>query len=382
MSFYTGPGGRCPEDIPFPAAMTALLEYLEPSTQPGRLSGEPGVPDGRPVFGCRTCRFLPPGCKVPCTYAFFIGVTGVAAFLSWKPGWEGDNVEIMYMSDDPGAPFERAFRAAGYEFAFHGVGSGPGRDTEEHCRREILTSLGRGRPVLAFGPVGPPEAALVTGYDESGDVLIGWSFFQGMPEFGAGVEFEPTGQFRVRDWFRYPPGFSFITIGEQRPRPSLAETYRQALGWLLQVARTPVTFGDRHNGLAAYTAWAQHLLRDGDFPDDEAVLRQRYDVHNQVVGMVAEARWYGSQFLIQASDGDIVPYRMTEDLLNAAAGYAAEHELMWRLWELVGGLGNPDAHRRFADPAVRREMVQVIQAARDKSAAAARHIESALARAT
>jgi len=43
-------------------------------------------------------------------------VSGVASFLSWKPGWEGDNVEIMYMSDDPAAPFDRAFRAAGYEY--------------------------------------------------------------------------------------------------------------------------------------------------------------------------------------------------------------------------------------------------------------------------
>ena len=54
-------------------------------------------------FGCRSCRPVRPGCRIPCTYAFFIGVTGVASFLNWKPGWEMDNVEIMYMSDDPAA---------------------------------------------------------------------------------------------------------------------------------------------------------------------------------------------------------------------------------------------------------------------------------------
>lgn len=147
VSFYSGGGPRCPEDICFPAVMTALVDYLG---KPGR--DDPGR--GATHLGCRTCRPLPPGAKVPCTYAHFIGVTGVAAFLSWKPGWAGDNVEIMYMSDDPRAPFERAFRAAGYAFDVHGAGAGLGRATEDHCRREIIASLRRGRPVLALGPVG------------------------------------------------------------------------------------------------------------------------------------------------------------------------------------------------------------------------------------
>jgi hypothetical protein len=358
VHFYDG-GPRCPEDIPFPSVMRALMEYL-----------------GEEDFGCRSSRTLQPGCKIACSYAFFIGVSGVASFLSWKPGWEGDNVEIMYMSDDPGAPFERALQAAGYEYQI--VGMEEGRDNEAFFREQIVESIQAGRPVLAFGPIGPPESAIVTGYDEGGDVLIGWSFFQDMPEFNAGVEFEPSGQFRKRDWFNYQPEFSFILIGQKKQRPPLSETYRRALEWMLQVARTPVTFGDRHNGLGAYTAWAEQLLRDEDFPDDEAILRQRHEVHNNVVGMVAEARWYGAQFLIQASDPEILHFGMAEDLLHAAACYAGEHDLMWKLWDLAGGNGNPDAYRYFADPAVHRQMVPIIQQARDKDAQAADHIERAL----
>lgn len=363
VEFYKG-GPRCPEDIPFPAVMRALTEYL-----------------GDRDLGCRSCRGLEPGCKIPCSYAHFIGVSGVASFLSWKPGWEMDNVEIMYMSDDPAAPFDRAFEAAGYATDSSGSGA-PGQESEESCRSRIMASIQEGKPVLAFGPIGPPESALVTGYDEGGDVLIGWSFFQDMPEFNAGVEFEPTGEFRKRDWFDYAPGFSFITIGRKQERPSLAEIYRKALAWMLQVARTPKTFGDRATGLAAYDAWADQLLRDEEFPDDEAVLRQRHDVHNNVVGLVAEARWYGSLFLIEAgtSDYEKQDFCRTEDLLRAAACYAAEHALMWRLWDLVGGNGNPDAYRRFADPAVRREMALVIRKAKEKSAQAAEHIEAALAK--
>jgi hypothetical protein len=343
--------------------MRALMEYL-----------------GEEDLGCRVCRSLQPGCKVPCSYAFFIGVTGVASFLSWKPGWEGGNVEIMYMSDDPCAPFERAFQAAGY--AYEMIGAGAGGADEVLLRRRIVESIRQARPVVAFGPIGPPEAALIIGYDEGGDVLIGWSFFQNVPAFNAGVDFESTGQFRKRDWSHYRDGFRCLLVGQKQERPTLAETYRRALEWMLQVTRTPVTLGVRHNGLAAYVAWAEHLLRDGDFPDDEVVLRQRHDVHDMAVGLVAEARWYGSQFLIQASNPDILHHSLAGDLLHAAACYAAEHDLMWQLWGLAGGNGNPEAFVRFADPAVRREMVPVIHEARQKDAQAAMHIERALARAT
>jgi hypothetical protein len=358
VKFFDG-GPRCPEDIPFPSVMRALMEY-----------------SGDEEFGCRSCRAVEPRCRVPCSYAFFIGVTGVASYVNWKPGWEGDNVEIMYMSDEPAAPFDRALRAAGYAYQIHA----PEGDYDL-MRRSIVESIQGGRPVVSFGPIGPPEAALITGYDEGGDVLMGWSFFQGIPPFSDGVELEPTGEFRKRDWRSYPPGFSFITVGERTERPPIKETCREALTWMLQVSRTPATFGGRCNGLAAYDAWAEQILRDDDFPRDDKVLFQRHDVHNNQVGFLAEARWYGSQFLIGLTTGgdDLIHRDAIEDLYHAAALYAGEHALAWRLWDLAGGNGNPEAWRRFADPAVRRRMAPIIREARDKDAAAALHIERALA---
>lgn len=270
------------EDIPFPSVMRALMERL-----------------GEEACGCRVCRPTPPGCGIRCSYAFFIGVTGVASFLNWKPGWQADNVEIMYMSDDLAAPFDRAFQAAGYAYQ----GYGPEASTEQQ-RLQIMASIQRGRPVIAFGPIGRPEAALITGHDEGGDVLVGWSFFQGIPGFNDEVGFEPTGEFRVRKWTCYPPGFSFLIIGEKlESPPALRDTYRRALESMLQVARTSMTFGDRRNGIAAYDAWADQLLREEDFPRDDGVLFQRHDVHNSVVGFVAEARWYGAEFLASMAEG-------------------------------------------------------------------------------
>ena len=62
---------------------------------------------------------------------------------------------------------------------------------------------------------------------------------------------------------------------------------------------------------------------------------------------------------------------------HAAACYAAEHDLMWKIWDLAGGISNPDAYRAMADPAVRSAMADIIRQAREQDAIAADHIEQA-----
>jgi hypothetical protein len=66
------------------------------------------------------------------------------------------------------------------------------------------------------------------------------------------------------------------------------------------------------------------------------------------------------------------------EVLHAAARYAAEHDLMWQIWELVRGIGNPEAYRVMADPAVRRAMADLVRQARQQDAQAAEHTERAL----
>ena len=97
VHFYEG-GKRCPEDIILPSVMRAILEFL-----------------GEEDYGCKHCLAQNPDCKVLCTYAYLVGVSGAASFLSWKGGWHGDNVAPTYMSADPKAPERRIFDAIGYE---------------------------------------------------------------------------------------------------------------------------------------------------------------------------------------------------------------------------------------------------------------------------
>lgn len=360
IAFYEG-GARCPEDICFPSALRASLEYL----------GE--------NLGCRHIAARNMTTRLDCAYSYILGVSGSASFLSWKQGWQPDSADIRYMPGGLVEPLRRTFEAVGHAYEWVPKAEEPAG--EALFRAKIMASIrDQGRPVLSFGVLAPPECGIITGYDEGGDVLIGWNFFQRFPEFNAGLEFEPSGYYRKRDWFKDTIGL--VVIGDKVPTRPLAEIYHDALQWALEVTRIPqvVTVDATHaNGLAAYSAWAEALSHDEAFEGQpDATLRERHMAHESAVGNVAEARWYGGQFLRDAVEH--VHYNMTEDILKAAACYAAEHALMWKLWDLAGGNGNPDAYKNFAKPAVRREMIPIIQEARAKDIEAADHLERALAR--
>ncbi len=354
VNFYEG-GQRCPEDFAFPSSLRACLEFM----------GE--------NYGCDHFTAPQEPLKLCCTYAYIMSACGYAFSLGWKPGWHLDNNSILLMSADSEEPFRRAFQAVGHNYEI--ISKQEDRSDEALFRRSIIESISnKRRPLLGFGVVGPPECCIITGYDENADVLIGWNFFQNMPEFNAGTEFEPSGYFRKKGWFENT--HSLIIIREKQELPPKGELYRMILKWALEVARTPVVHG-RSNGLAAYQTWAEHVLRDENFPaNNKDVLREHHAVHDDAVGMVAEARWYASLFLPQIARTEAW---MAEDLLRAASCYAAEHDLMWKIWGLVGGIGREEPKfMKMADSNVRRQIAQVILQARDKDIEAGNHIERAL----
>ena len=232
IHFYEG-GHFCPEDICFPSALRACLEYL-------------GDPIG--------CKYTSPPTRglALCGYSFLVGTAGGAFALYWSPDWEMNNAIACLAAATDDAPYRRALESVGYGCEI--VHKEPGRDNEAVFRERIIASIAEKRhPVIAFGVIEPPEAAIIAGYDVGGDLLIGWSFFQGMPQFNAGLEFEPSGYLRKRNWFGSTK--SLVIIGDKRQAPKLADVYKEALRWNIEVARRPEVNGIP-NGWAAYTAWA------------------------------------------------------------------------------------------------------------------------------
>jgi hypothetical protein len=347
---------RCPESHPFPSCVRACLEYLGEDLGFSRID----------VHGQEW--------RLDTTYVYLMGTTGTAFGLNWKPGWHMDNPDLAHISHDPLAPIRRGLTALGRDFEI--VEKGAGGDEESRFCERITTSIRtHGRPVIAKGVLGPPVDCLITGFDEGGDVLIGWSYFQKTKEFAAGVQFEPNGYFRRRGWCA--DTHRLIVLGERHAAPPAREVYRDALQWALTVARTPVTGGDRHNGIAAYRAWADAIVEDSEFVGRRtADLRHRYHVHQDAVGTVAEGRWYAHNFLLKV----LADVKAPEVLSEAARCYDEEHTLMWKLWGLVGGPGASDRKARlFADPVIRRGTADLILMAQEQDRRAAESIERALA---
>ena len=340
---------RGPEDVPLASTLRACVQYLTR----GERAGDRG-PER--------------------SYACFMGTTGAAFRLSWREGWHGDNSAAWLASNDILAVFRRGFAAAGYNVDIV-CGAEDGKDSFHDRVVEAIAE--HGRPVIAHGVVGPPEEAIIAGYDEDGDVVIGWSHFQDHEPYASDGEFEPNGMYRKPDWI--PDTWDLMLFGEPTERPPAARIYRDALEWALEIMRTPITYGDRHNGIAAFDAWANQLLRDEDFDtDDMAVLEHQFSAHDDSVLVVAEGRWYGSQFLEAAAEA--LP-GAAEEIGRAATACVAQHDLMWKVWGCLGGNGRSEAHvRRLADTDARREIVALLTQARQDDERIAADIEAALAR--
>ncbi len=316
---------------------------------------------------------------------YIMGASGAAFRLLWKDGWFPDNLDPRLMRKDENEPLRHAFEAVGYECEF--IGLEEGRDNKAYFRDRIIESIrDKNHPVLGFGivPGSPPECCIIAGYDEYGEVLIGWNYDQGSPE-DKRREFEPSGYFRSRNWLTEDTD-GIIIIGEKTQRPPQGEVYRKALKWALEVVRTPSIQDyigrDRYNGLEAYTAWADDLLRDEDFPaNDMKKMGWIMMCHDDNVNVVAEGRWCAMQFLRQIAETESA---MAEDLLAAAECYEAEYNLMRQCWDLLPNYGPETRSERqkrvLATPEYRQKIVPLILQARDKDAEAADHIERALAR--
>lgn len=345
---FEAEGGRCPELTPFPSCLRACLEFL----------GED--------HGAREIQAHGSAWRLDELYVTLMGTSGAAFRLSWMPGWSLDNVDIQYTSNDPAAPFQRAFEAVGYGCE---IVCGNKLENEVGLAHPVLESIARGVPVLGFGVVGPPECCILAGYEDEGNAVTGWSFFQGFEEFNQDITLLDCGQFRKGDWVRDLQGLIFI--GGKLAAPDPAEIRRQSLYWALAVARTPWVFPDRHKGIAAYKAWAEHLLRDEDFRGlDQETLRLRLDVHDDAAMSVAEGRWYAARYMEQTAG--YLPWA-AEELARAAAHYDRIHDRVWDMWALVGGIGRDDEKAlKLAEPQVRRDAARIIEelAGLDEKAAA------------
>lgn len=173
IGFYAG-GPRPPMDDTFSGALGACLEYLGQDLGLGRL--DRSADETAHAVHCR-----------------IMGLVGSAFKLAVDPDRNLAATSHAGGVAEPWLAIQAAVRSTGFEPRIWRRG-----DSEAIARERLLESLEQGRPAIAMGVAGPPEFAVLTGYESSEDAAIGWSYFQDWPEFAQGLEKEPNGMFRDR----------------------------------------------------------------------------------------------------------------------------------------------------------------------------------------
>ena len=253
------------------------------------------------------------------------------------------------------------------------------REGNQAVRGLVLGSIREGRPVVASlsvsGTRWAPEWSLITGYDDGGDTLIGWSCFQNEEREKEELEFEPEGCFRKRDWEK--DALAVVRISGTKAQASEGESPgRKVLEYGIDLSRGSIS-GNESWGVETYERWACAVEDEENETVTEDVLKGRLQYHTRFIGHLAAQKWYASSYLRDMekrvwSDSDV---------LHAAGNYVTIHELMWECWKVAGGYWRdpiPEVEK-FRDVGARREITGIIREAGKLDQAAAGHMEAALA---
>jgi len=308
-------------------------------------------------------------------YCYFAAVTGEAfrflEFMGLGQADEGRSIAERYGNMSIADLYGHALEAAGLEFVLYAQPL-----ERATVQRQIVESLrDRRTPVIGIGVFGPPEPFLITGYDDDGDILMGWSHFQGEQKGNPDVGFEPTGEFRLRHWQQAIRGVVVVT--GKKERPALRDIYRGALERGIRELRTAGA-PEAPLGVAAMERWAVHLEKEEDYAGfSESQWQQAQSNHGGTAGDLAERRALAASFLELARR--VFP-EAPHDLRLAQAAFQGSHDTVYEIWETVAKSGpfDPDLGK-FMDPARRATMAGLVRRLAELDRRGVRSLERALA---
>ncbi len=313
--------GRTPESFTLPACMTSLMEFIgeDVSWQTIHAHGREYAKRG--------------------LYDALLAASGMAFGLLWHKENCPSSFDLTQVNEH-----DETIRLA---FKYVGYGCEIVEKTDsnfDEMKRLITTSIDAGLPVLAFGLIGPPECAIVCGYDGAGDTLFGWSHFQSREP----ADCEPNGMFRKAGW--HEDIWKIVLCkAKKEPENDLREILRR--GAAIMAAER---IGGLYAGAAAYDAWVNYVSDPAyaQMGDDE--LRGKHWFHHVLVGNHAEARCYLGNFLRTSAGEDAA-------LQKIADYYEQIHDACWKLWAAAGGWNNPESYRALRDEAKRTEIAALIR---------------------
>lgn len=306
------------------------------------------------------------------SYPFLMAVSGAAFRLRWNTTcWDGGNVDIFNICEEPMEAYKRSFISAGRSFRL--LERGPGVSKESFIQL-IKAEIDQGRPVIALGIIGPPEACIIAGYRDHGQTLLGWNFFQDNPEFAGDVKIDDSGYFISSTWWENPCTIALMAVSEEgKQTTSLKEILAEAISIMSTEQVREYAGGQR-----AYDAWAQALSDDSQFPQNSVLplLFERLMCQGDAMDMISEGRHYAAKYL------ETVAAETEEartELLAAAQVFREEAKIPEKMSEVLGGWKRGEEQARgLCSPSVRKDLVKLVLEAKQLDMKACTLLKSAL----
>ncbi len=314
-------------------------------------------------------------------YSSLMAVSGAAFRLRWNMDrWDGGNVDIQYVYEDPLEAFRRSFQAVGRKVRMLSrEGS-----SKEQFKAFIREEIDRGRPVIALGIIGPPEACILTGYADNGETLLGWNFFQGNPEFDREREAHECGYFITHVWWENECTKLLMAIGEEAGEPaSIRNLLENSLAVLTKERIAVCDPGSQEKrvyagGQAAFDAWAGAIGNDREFPENAVLplLFERTMCQTDAQAMVGEGRSHAACWIQKM--GESYP-EIKELCAKAAQQFREAAGCTMEMYKVKGGFEQNEQNvRNLARPEVRKQIVALIHKAKHHDLLAAGHIRAML----
>lgn len=300
-------------------------------------------------------------------YDYIMAASGAAFRLRWNTAcWDGGNVDIANIYEDRYEAYRRAFEATGRSVTILKREN----SNKKEFIRFIKSEIDEGRPVIALGIIGPPEACLITGYRNEGATLLGWNCFQENQEFAKNVSTDATGYYITDSWWENECTEAVMSVGEKQEQ---LRSYKEILTSALELlTKQSITYyGKEHKvtaeyagGQLAYEFWAKCVADDKEFPKNAIlpILFERVVCQIDAQDMVGEGRNCAAGFLEQiGKDNESIA-----ELCKQAANYFRKAaECAFKMNECKGGfLQDETVIRKFVEPETRKQIVQLINQAK------------------
>lgn len=293
-------------------------------------------------------------------FIFFAGVTGDLFMQTWMyPKWQY-NDSYSQTCHHTLVPIQKAFTACGYAYDYVPKAELQ-RDKSKYVQK-IVESIDKGIPVLTFGIAGPPICSVIFGYDENGDVLIGWSQFTDEPHPENDGPHEACFS---KNYFQKRNGLdksdALIFIKDKKNTPSIADGIRKSILNIPMFASFPETTGLYAQrivfGKQAFDAWADSLLDDSCF-QDESQLSFPLDTYGSCSIQIGTNMHFVQEYLSRART--LVP-EISVLIDNLKKSYQEMEEILQKVIEFQGGFFFEANRNALLDKAFRTQLSGLIR---------------------